>query len=100
MVTPHEQVKWNESTAPIAAFGENMVYHPAANVMVDADEVQFALAGGMFLGMLRRSSEYIEGTSRGVIGPRSINIMSERECWDVRLSSRFPFIPCKPMPGR
>ena len=99
-VTPYKRINGRESIAPIASFGEKVYYHITKREKQFKDNVDPSWKEGIFLGMIFMSSEYIIGTTEGVIRSHSMKRMTDEQSWDRDALENLKGIPWRPDPLR
>lgn len=99
-VTPYKRVKGREANVPIAAFGEKVFYHITKQTAIEINKADSRWNGGVYLGNLWMSGEYVIGTPHGVVKTNSRRRLPQDECWDSKAIRDIEGIPWKPVPNR
>ena len=83
--TPFERLRGENSKAPLAMFGEKVMYFPLKTATSHNKQAQPKMREGVWLGIFERTEETIIGTERGIIKCRIVKRFPEDQRWDPEM---------------
>ena len=79
--TANREARGHDAHAPIAEFGQKIMYMTSKNTSKSAPKADAKFQDGIWLGLRTRSDESIIGTPNGVIKAKTVRRLPEERRW-------------------
>ena len=90
--TPNQLLKGKHTHRPMYELGEKVRFHPLG-LIKGRGKLDTKMLEGIWLGLSRKSGEYIIGTPEGIRKARTVFRVPEAERWDAMLLDTFKGLP-------
>ena len=97
--TAYREARGHDAQAPVAEFGDKIVYMTSKNTSKSGSKVDAKLHDEIWLGLRKKSNESIIGTPNGVIEAKTGRMLPEDQRWCAEEVLNIRGIPSNPVPG-
>ena len=97
--TAFERIKCRRCRAPLAQFGERVMYMQMNDGKDDRPKIEKTLLNGIWLGIKGRTGEHIIGTEKGIVKAYTVKRRPEEERWSIKEFNGVRGTPGRPTPG-